>query len=143
MDPFQNMQEWRKNLDRFFGEDFWGEFEGVLKPKIPQINMYQSDNEIMLYANIPGLDDVNQVDVYVFNATIELRGVINITPSHQLIQEEILQGSFERTIELPYPVRSDKINATYQNGLLIIQLHRLIQQDTNKQRIHIQYLENT
>ncbi|KGP71269.1 Hsp20/alpha crystallin family protein [Pontibacillus yanchengensis] len=142
MDPFQNMQDWRKNLDQFFGNDFWGEFEGILKPQIPQVNVYKSENEILCYVNVPGLDDIDKVDVYVDYTTLELTGVISLqSPHQQLVQEEILQGSFERKIELPYPVRGDKINATYRNGLLIIQLHRLIQQETNKQRIHIRNLE--
>ncbi|MFC0523689.1 Hsp20/alpha crystallin family protein [Pontibacillus salicampi] len=142
MDPYGNMQDWRKNLDKFFGEDFWGGFEDVIKPKIPQTNLYQSDNEIMLYVNIPGLEDINKVDLYVNYTTLDLRGVIALSPPHhQLMQEEIMQGSFERSIELPFPVRGDKIKATYQSGLLIIQLHRLIQPETNKQRIHIKNLE--
>jgi len=143
MDPFQNMQDWRKNMDRFFGENFWGEFEGIIKPPIPHINLYKSDNEILCYVSIPGLEDIDKVDVYVDYAILEIKGVISLQPQHhQLVQEEILQGSFERKIDLPYPVRGDKIHASYQNGLLIIQLHRLIHQETSKNRIKIRSIED-
>jgi len=143
MDPFQNMQDWRKNMDRFFGENFWGEFEGIMKPPIPHINLYKSDNEILCYVSIPGLDDIDKVDVYVDYSILEIKGVISLQPHHhQMVHEEILQGSFERKIDLPYPVRGDKIHASYKNGLLIIQLHRLIHEETNKNRIKIHAMED-
>lgn len=130
-------------MDRFFGENFWGEFEGVMKPPIPHYNLYKSDNEILCYVSIPGLDDIDKVDVYVDYALLELKGVISLQSSHhQMIHEEILQGSFERKIELPFPVRGDKIEASYHNGLLIIQLHRLIHEETNKNRIKIRTIED-
>lgn len=142
MDPFQSMQDWRKNMDRFFGEDFWGEFEGVLKPPIPHVNVYKSDNEIFCYVNVPGLDDIDDIEVYVDYAVLEIKGVIDLSPRHrQLVHEEILQGSFERKIDLPYPVRGDKIQASYKNGLLIIHLHRLIQQESKKNHVKIRKIE--
>ncbi|WP_102028757.1 Hsp20/alpha crystallin family protein [Salirhabdus sp. Marseille-P4669] len=143
MDPFKTMQDWKSNMDHFFGEEFWTQFEGIVKPPIPQINLYKSDNEISCIVNIPGMKDVKSVDVLVDYAILEIRGIITIQAgSKQLIQEEILQGTFERKIELPFPVRSDKINATYQNGLLYITLYRLIQKESKKNKIPIRVLEN-
>ncbi|TCT18930.1 HSP20 family protein [Melghiribacillus thermohalophilus] len=139
MDPFKNMQEWKKNMDRFFGEEFWNEFEGILKPPIPQVNMYQSDNEIICICNIPGIDDGKKIDVLIDYASIQIRGEMNVHPDYggHLIQEEILQGAFDRTLELPFPVRSDKYHADYQNGLLIIHLYRLITKESNKRKVPI------
>ncbi|MCP8617845.1 Hsp20/alpha crystallin family protein [Salirhabdus salicampi] len=142
MDPFQNMQDWKKNMDRFFGESFWNEFDHVLKPPIPQVNVYQYDNEVCCIFNIPGIEDVKNINVYVDYATLEVRGEIPIHQSGQLVQEEIVQGSFDRKIDLPFPVRSDKIDATYKNGLLIMNLYRLITKQSNKHRVPIKILKN-
>lgn len=138
MDPFKNMQDWKKNLDSFFGDDFWGEFDGILKPQIPQINIYQSDNELLCIINAPGIDDLNKIDIYVDYTQLEIKGVIHLdVKAGKIINEEILQGAFERKIDLPFPVRGDKINATYGNGLVFIQLHRLISQKSNKYKVKI------
>lgn len=142
MDPFQQMSDWKRNIDHFFGEQFWNQFEGILKPTIPQINIYQTDNEILCIASIPGLTDLDKVDIYVDHTTLDLRGTIDIGFSAgTVVKEEILQGVFDRKLSLPFPVRSDKIKATYHNGLLYIQLHRLISDSSKKNRVKVELLE--
>ncbi|GGA75632.1 Hsp20/alpha crystallin family protein [Ornithinibacillus halotolerans] len=143
MDPFKQMSEWKRNMDHFFGEDFWGQFEGILKPTIPQINLYQTDNEILCIASIPGLTDLDKIDIFVNYTQLELRGTIDIGYSGgTVVSEEILQGVFERTVTLPFPVRSDKIKATYSHGLLYIQLHRFISDSSQKHRIKVELLKD-
>ncbi|KGP89670.1 heat-shock protein Hsp20 [Pontibacillus chungwhensis BH030062] len=142
MNPFQNMNNWRQNMDRFFGEDFWGEFEGILKPTIPQINIYKSDNELLLLVNVPGLENLDDLDIFVDYSILEIRGIISLQSSQkQCIQEEILQGTFERKVELPYPVRGDRMQATYRNGIVVIQLHRMIQEEGKRNKIKIKSLD--
>lgn len=143
MDPFKQMGDWKKNMDHFFSDNFWNEFEGVIKPNIPQINIYQSDHELLCIVSMPGLDDLYQIDIYVDFATLELKGTIDIDHGGGTVtQEEILQGVFERSISLPFPVRADKMKATYKNGLVYIQLHRLISDSSQKNKVHVQLLEN-
>ncbi|HLT56800.1 MAG TPA: Hsp20/alpha crystallin family protein [Bacillota bacterium] len=143
IDPFQQMNEWRKNLDQFFGENFWNDFESIIKPNIPQINMYKTENEILCYVNVPGMSDINQIEIYADHTTLELRGNIHLDYAQgSVVREEILQGNFDRKIQLPYPVRSDKIDATYQHGVLIIQLHRLISDKSSRNKVNIRMLED-
>lgn len=93
MDPFKNMGDWKRNVDNFFGDNFWNEFEGVVKPPIPQVNIYQNENELLCLVNIPGLKDFKKTDVYVDYAILELKGIIEIDhPGGQVVKEEILQG---------------------------------------------------
>lgn len=144
MDPFKQMKDWRKNMDQFFGENFWEQFDGLMKPSLPQINMHQSDHEIFLTVNIPGLDDLNNIDIYVDYATLELKGAIDLKHiGGRAILEEIMQGVFERKIQLPFPVRSDKIEATYSNGLVFIKLHRLISDTNRRNRVNVRLLEKS
>ncbi|MEN1969559.1 Hsp20/alpha crystallin family protein [Lentibacillus sp. N15] len=143
MDPFKQMSDWKRNMDSFFGENFWNEFDGIIKPTIPQINMYQTENEITCLVSIPGLTDINKVDIYVNYTELELNGVIDIPHSDgTVLQEEILQGVFERTIRLPFPVRSDKIRANYKNGIVLIQLYRLYSDSNSKYRVPVKLLED-
>ncbi|SET39746.1 HSP20 family protein [Oceanobacillus limi] len=130
-------------MDQFFGEKFWDQFEGIVKPNIPQINIYQTDHELLCIVNVPGLQDLDKLDIYVDYATLELRGVIDI--GHEggtVLKDEILQGVFDRSVSLPFPVRSDKIKATYKNGLVYIQLHRFISDSGRKNRVNVRLLED-
>ncbi|MFC7322645.1 Hsp20/alpha crystallin family protein [Halobacillus campisalis] len=139
----KHFDDWKKNLDHFFGQDFWGEFEGLMKPSIPQMNIYQYDNELLCIANIPGMNHPKNVDVLVDHSSLIIKGSVDLNHrgGHQLMSE-IAVGAFERSIDLPFPVRSDKMEATYKHGLLIIQLYRLISDSTNQKPIKIRHLED-
>ncbi|HHW38672.1 MAG TPA: Hsp20/alpha crystallin family protein [Bacillales bacterium] len=143
MDPFKNWQEWHKNIDTFLGDGFLSSFENILQYNhFPLVNVFKTENEIMVIANIPGLNDINSVDVYIDYQSLELKGDINLRyKGYNLVQDELFNGHFERSIELPYPVKDDRIDATYQNGLLIIHLHRLIPDDMRRQKISIKKIE--
>ncbi|UOQ44097.1 Hsp20/alpha crystallin family protein [Halobacillus salinarum] len=134
--------EWKSNLDRFFGQEFWGEFEGLMKPAIPQINLYQYDHELVCIANLPGLEHPKNVDVFVDHASLTLRGKIEVNKrGGRQLKNEIADGAFERTVELPFAVRSDSIDASYKHGLLIIKLYRYISDSTREKNVNVRYLD--
>lgn len=129
-------------MDHFFGDSFWNEFEGVLKPPLPQINLYKKDKEVVCIASLPGVSNLKNIDIFVHHATLEIRGSIDMKEAEgQVVREEILHGSFERKIDLPYPVRREKVDASYQRGLLVIRLHRLMKNDDKKTRLEIVDME--
>ena len=59
-----------------------------------------------------------------------------------MIQEEIVQGTFHRIIELPYHVRQDKIQARYKNGLVWIELYKDVEFEKNLKLINIEVDDN-
>ncbi|MGI8314593.1 Hsp20/alpha crystallin family protein [Halobacillus mangrovi] len=136
-------KDWKTNLDRFFGQDFWGDFEGMMKPSIPYVNMYQYDNELLCFVNIPGMNHPKNVDVFVDHSILTLKGKIEINHrgGHQILSE-IADGTFERSVDLPFPVRDDKIEATYKHGLLVIQLYRQITDSSKQRPISIRHIED-
>ncbi|MGM8216021.1 Hsp20/alpha crystallin family protein [Bacillaceae bacterium W0354] len=139
MNNFSHMHQWKDNIDKFFGETFWGEFDQILKPLIPQVNILKKEYEILCIINIPGISDLKQIDCSVSGRTLQISGEINIhTPGFEMIQEEIAQGSFNRMIELPYHVRQDKIQARYKNGLVWIMLYKDVEVERNLKPIDIQ-----
>ncbi len=142
MDPFQHMHEWKNNLDQFFGGNFWDDFEHIIKPPIPAVNIYELDNELVVYVNLPGIKDRKQVKVFVDYNVLELKGsLFPVQTSGKLIKQEILQGDFSRQIDLPFPVRQDRINASLKQGMMTIHLHRLMQEQKKKNAIEIEEFE--
>ncbi|QGH33234.1 Hsp20 family protein [Gracilibacillus salitolerans] len=143
MDPFQDMHDWKNNLDQFFGGNFWDDFEHIIKPPIPAVNMYELDNEIIVYVNLPGIKDRKQVKVFVDYDVLELKGTLfPVKQSGKLIKQEILHGEFSRKIDLPFPVRQDRITAALRQGLMTIHLHRLVNDKKKKQAIDIEEFED-
>lgn len=141
MNPFEHMDDWKKNMDQFFGNNFWGQFDGLIKNSIPQLNLYQTDHEIFVLINVPGMDSLDNIDVYVDYATLELKGTIDLgLGQNTATTQEITEGVFERKVHLPFPVRADKIKATYKNGIVYVKLHRLVSETSRKNRVNVKLL---
>lgn len=166
MQQFKDMLEWHKSFQNFFtgqnknqhfdskqfqqffesnqfeqlfNQDFWNGLNNGKKdkPSIP-VNLYETEHEVLCIANIPGLKDVNDVDLFIHYNELEIRGNINLSyRGFELKNAEIQQGDFERKILLPFPVKEERINAKYQHGLLIIHLHRLIPDHQRKHKVPI------
>ncbi|WP_078550838.1 Hsp20/alpha crystallin family protein [Litchfieldia alkalitelluris] len=142
MDQFKQMHDWRKQWDGFFGDDFWKGFDPMMNNVSSQVNLYKSDNELLAVLSIPGLENVDDIDLFVQYQTLEVRGKVNLRfKGFELVEEGIFQGEFERIVQLPFPVREDKIDASYHNGLLIINLHKRIPDD-NRRKIAIKKIDD-
>ncbi|WP_181833021.1 Hsp20/alpha crystallin family protein [Bacillus taeanensis] len=141
MDSWNKMNQWKQMMDQFMGDNFWKNFnmEQLLGNKQePTVNVYEAGNEVLCVINLPGLRDVKNVELYVEYQQLIVRGHNSLKFSRfRPLNEEIFQGSFERSINLPFPVREKPIDASYKKGLLIIHLHRLMS-ETPQKRIPIQ-----
>ncbi|GCD84321.1 Hsp20/alpha crystallin family protein [Parageobacillus thermoglucosidasius] len=136
--PFDPFFDWTKHLEHFFQGDFWSSFQPFLPPAKKQsgisgINIYKKDNELLIVISLPGLEKMEDVELYVYYKTLEIKANINLQfKGFELIEEGIFQGTWEKTIPIPFAIKEDRIEATYHNGLLFIHLHRLIPDETKK-----------
>jgi HSP20 family protein len=143
MSEWEEYKGWKQYAQNLLGDDFFWDFKGLLKDKGPLINIYESANEILCLISIPGLKNLNDIDIYVNHNTLKIQGIITYKYKGFLpIQEELFEGGFNRAIQLPYPVRDHPIDATYEKGLLIVHLHRLIERNRKKSKINIKELED-
>ncbi|UCH65702.1 MAG: Hsp20/alpha crystallin family protein [Ignavibacterium sp.] len=89
----------------------------------PYVNIYETDNEFVLVANMPGVlrDDLNvkvDKDTLVMFGKIDYRNEVN----KNYILNEIEIGNYYRTFNISDSVNQDKIEAKYDNGQLIVNL---------------------
>jgi len=91
---------------------------------LPMVDMYQTEEDIVVKATMPGLDP-KDLDIQVTGDTLTLRG--------EVIREEIREGakyhirehrsqSFSRSLTLPSAVIADQANAEMKNGVLTLTL---------------------
>ncbi|WP_059104085.1 Hsp20/alpha crystallin family protein [Shouchella shacheensis] len=144
---------WKKSLPSFLGEDFFSSFENMDFESSPgsttsstssssSVNIYESGHELLCIFALPGLK-LEDVDIYVYEKTLEVRGTMHIDYNgFHLLHQELYQGPVMRTLELPYAVRDDKVEALFKRGLLFIHLHRLIRPNQSKNKIIVQDMDN-
>ncbi len=88
----------------------------------PAVDVWEDENNVYIETPLPGMDP-EQVDISIENDVLTIEG------SHEKKSEvddknyyrkEVRIGSFHRAVALPATVKSDKAEASYQNGMLTI-----------------------
>lgn len=132
-DPFRDIEELRRQIDRTF-EEFWGthpmrSWRGAFLPgraarQYPLVNMYEDKENFYIEALAPGVDrstlDVS-IDQDVLTISGEKVGPRNVPPE-AFHRNERAAGKFTRRVELTGSVDVDNVQAEYVDGLLVITL---------------------
>lgn len=126
-------------------EDFWGKPmrhrftpSGRLLPpdeengeffeeKQPFIDVIEADREIILTAELPGLQK-GDININISGDKVEISAGIkhNGKIVESYIHSERCRRSFCRSITLPSPVDRDKSKATYNNGVLEVKMPKAL-----------------
>ena len=97
---------------------------GSLTGFSPAIDMYEERNQLVVKAELPGIDK-NDLNVRVLDNAIVITGEKKSERSEQnkgYLRVERSSGSFERTIALPEGVTTDKATARFTDGILEIRM---------------------
>jgi HSP20 family protein len=92
----------------------------------PAINVWEDGDSAYIECELPGLT-LNDIEVLVTGSDVTLKGNRKIGEHHHKAawhRRERSQGSFARTMTLPWAVDADKVNATFRDGVLTVQLPR-------------------
>lgn len=106
----------------------------------PRVDVYQTEEEVIITAEIPGVDK-KDLDVYVDESTVKLAGQFRQSDEFRdehVYRSERRYGSFSRSIPLPAEVKSDKAKAEYKDGVLSITIPKKEPGRLNGRRIQIQ-----
>ena len=93
----------------------------------PQMDIYETKEEIIIRAEIAGVDkenlevEISSRAVKIFGSRLQPTGDNHTT--YRLA--EIQYGKFERILYLPAPIDTDVISTSYTNGLLQVRLAKL------------------
>src|SRR5208283_4045601 len=115
-------QEFDDLMKRFFGEEAVLPFVG--RRVSPTVDLIEADNEILIKAEMPGID--------LKNLGISLAGdILTIKGEKKEEREEKREGfqriersfgNFSRSFSLPCKVKEDEIEAKYTDGILTVKL---------------------
>lgn len=92
--------------------------------RFADVAMKDSGDEVQVFVQLPGITK-NDVKIGLHDTELTItaeRKQPELQENEQWIRREISYGKFERTIDLPYAVDTDKVSATHENGLLRITL---------------------
>lgn len=93
----------------------------------PQMDIYETPEEIIIRAEIAGVDkenlevEISNRAVRIYGNRTEIPGIDNAT--YRLA--EIQYGKFERILFLPTLIDTERVSSSYQNGFLQVRLVKL------------------
>ena len=122
-EPMRDMVTMRDMFDRFFGDDF-GDVRQPLGAVAPAVDMYQTDDDVIVKATLPGVKP-EAIQISITGDALTLRGEVseaNEVSEATYHLKERRYGSFARSLTLPSPVVSDKARAEFENGVLTLTL---------------------
>lgn len=100
----------------------------------PAMNLYAGDEGVILTAELPGVE-LDDLDITVLGDTLTLSGSRNVEDIEEDIKyhrRERGQGEFTRTVELPFTVDSEHVEAKFNNGVLHVMLPRVEEEKPRK-----------
>lgn len=125
-DPFRGLAALHVQLNRLFDDPFFRiqPNDSALTAWSPAVDIYETENELTLKADLPGLQE-KDLDVRVENNMLTIRGERkwekNVSEDNYL-RVERSYGSFSRSFSLPSTVNTDGIRAEYKNGVLEVHM---------------------
>ena len=128
-DPFRDLTDIQNEINRAFDTYFGGRPRPATPERVwaPPLDIYETRDDLVVTVEVPGVKE-KDIHLSITSDVLTLRGQRGPTAEardenyHRI---ERWSGPFERHVQLPIPVQTDKIRATYRDGVLEIRLPKL------------------
>ena len=128
-EPLRDFVTLREAMDRLVEDSFvppsWNALarrpgqNGDATWRLP-LDVYTTDEEITIIASVPGIKPEN-VEILFENDVLTIKGELPAPLENvDYAMRERRYGKFSRTLTFNVPVEAEKIEATFENGLLTV-----------------------
>ena len=129
--PWQEMSSNQRQLNRLFDDSLfpetWGEWSNF--SKIPAAELTQTDDEIHLKLEVPGMS-AKDLDIQVMADQVAIAGERK-SEIKEKTRSEFRYGKFSRVIPLPVKIQNTNVTAEYFDGILNLTLPKA-EEEKNK-----------
>ena len=129
-EPFRDLTDIRYAMDRMRGRSFarpWPVLRWEPAQAQLPIDLYETDDAVVVTASLPGVKS-DDVQVSVTGKTLTIKGEAKSETEENegnYYHQERRSGAFERVITLPMRVEADKGEATFEDGVLKLELPKV------------------
>jgi len=126
-DPFREVVTMQNRLNSLF-RDLNNDGDSPLSTAafVPAVDIYEDEKKVMLKLEVPGIDE-KDLDVSVENNTLTVKGERKFEADEKeqnFHRIERSYGSFFRAFTLPSSVNTEDVAASYNAGVLKLELHK-------------------
>lgn len=148
--PFLDLTRWEREMDRMM-EDFFGRRARPWWPErwfridereigMPPVDVFEEKDDIVVKAELPGMTK-EDIEVSLTDHTLTIKGEKKKeeeVKEENYYRSERSYGSFVRTLELPTEVYTDKVKATFKNGVLEVRVPKTEEAKTKEIKVKVE-----
>lgn len=120
LDPFDLLTDLQEDFGRLFSPALRQNQPEGWRELVPSLEIHEDENQFNLTVDVPGIER-KDIDISVTGNTLTVKGERKHEEKKRekgYFYSERRYGSFQRSIQLPSEVESDKIAANYKDGVL-------------------------
>lgn len=137
--PFGEVSSFRGEMDKLW-DRFFGQrpLAGTLSEEwIPSVDISETEDNLLIKAELPGLE-AKDVNVSISGDLLTIKGEKKKEKEEKDEHHHYMErysGSFERSFRIPVNVKSDKVEAIFEKGILKVTLPKV--EEARKKEIEI------
>lgn len=121
-DPFAEMRRMQDEIRRVFAE-YVGQASTA---SFPPVSLWIGSDSVVVTAELPGVG-ADDIELSATEDSLTIRGKRQPEMDADKIawhRRERTYGAFSRTLELPFRIDADRVQARFRNGVIEIELQR-------------------
>ena len=137
-DPRSEINDLQNEMNRLLHR-FVAPTNGPRATHYPPLNVWEDDNNLFVESELPGLE-LSDLEIYVNGGKqLTIMGERNapLVESGTWHRQERGFGKFARSIELPYDVQDEKVEASFKSGVLTIQMPKRTEAETRRIEVKV------
>jgi HSP20 family protein len=144
--PFRSGNTLQEQVNRLFESTYGGRSsESALTTWSPAVDIYDTENELVLKADLPAIDE-KDLDIRIENNTLTVRGERKFEKQvneDNYLRVERSYGSFSRSFSLPNTINTEAIRAEYKNGVLTVQMPKRAESKPKQVKVNVEATNGT
>jgi HSP20 family protein len=126
-------------MDKLWGRFFedWPSVKPLRGEWAPSLDVSETKQNVVVKGEVPGMDP-KDIDISYADGVLTIKGEKKQEQEENDENYHVVErryGSFSRSIRLPHEIQSDKIKASYKNGVLKVSLPK--SEEAKKKEIRI------
>jgi HSP20 family protein len=137
--PFREVISMQNRLNSLFRDLNDGENPLTTAAFVPAVDVYEDAQKVVLKLDVPGIEE-KDLDVRVENNTLTVKGerkFVKEEKEENFHRIERSYGSFFRTFTLPNTVNTENVQASYNAGVLKIELAKKAEAQPKQIKINV------
>ena len=140
-DPFREIATLQNRVNSLFQDYGRGSNDELTNTGsfVPAVDVYEDEHKVALKLEIPGVNQ-DDVDIRVENNTLTVRGERKFEKEEKeenFHRIERRYGSFVRSFTLPNTIDTENIHASYENGILKLDLAKRAEAKPKQIKVNI------